>query len=123
MNRQQPEYRFQCALIRHLRARLMPGVYFNSLPFGEYRTKATAARLAAMGVRPGMADLIFLKDSHAICLELKVKPNKQSEAQIQFQADWEAAGGHYFLAFTMDEALSTLERLGLIRPDVSKVAA
>lgn len=123
MSRQQPEFKFQAALVRHIRARLLPRVYYNALPFGEYRTKATAGRLAAMGVRPGASDLLFLREGQAIALELKVKGGRQSETQKQFEAEWRAAGGIYALAFSMDEALALLEDLGLIRPDVSARAA
>lgn len=121
--RDEREFRFQCALARKLPLLVQPGVYWNALPYGEDRRDATASRLAAMGVKAGPADLFFLKNGQPFMLELKVYPNTQSDIQARFQADWEAAGGVYCLAYTMEEALSFLEAWRLIKPDVSRVAA
>lgn len=123
MSRQQPEYRFQCLLVKHLEARLMPGVYCNAMPFGEYRTDATAARLKRMGVKPGMGDLFFLDQGLAFSLELKIAPNGQSDTQKRFEKDWRRAGGTYAVVYTLDQALAQLQVWGLVRPDVSARAA
>ena len=121
------EYRLQCALVGHLKLRLMPRVYWTAMANGEKRSAATGARLKAMGLRAGNADLLFLCNGHAYGLELKalrigakgapLKGAGQSEAQILAQRDWTAAGGSYAVATGIVEALAQLEAWGIIRPD------
>lgn len=123
MSRQQPEYRLQCALARHLRARLMPSVYWTALPFGEKRSEATGARLKAMGVRAGAPDLLFIVGGRPIGLELKAAKGRQTDTQKATELDWTLAGGLYAVAVGMDQALQFLEMVGVLRPDVSARAA
>lgn len=123
MSRQQPEFRLQCALVRHIRARLTAGTYWTALPMGEKRSAATGARLKAMGVRAGAPDLLFIRGGQCIGVELKAKGGRQSETQKLTAEEWRAAGGIYTTATGMNEALDALEFYGLIRPDVSVRAA
>lgn len=125
--RDDAEFRLQAALIQHLRLRCLPGTYYCAIPNGEYRSKRTAGRLKAAGVRAGSPDLLIIRDGHAYGLELKAlrigakgKPLAgagQSEAQILAQKDWEAAGGDYAVATGIAEALAKLEEWKIIRPD------
>jgi hypothetical protein len=49
-----------CVIADATRRFIMPGWLWTHLPFGEYRTKATASRLARMGVQRGFPDYVFL---------------------------------------------------------------
>ena len=79
-------------------------VWFH-VPNGGKRSKATAARLRQMGVRPGVADLILLTATMlSLAIELKIpKGGRQSDSQKGFQAAWEANGGIYKIARTPEE--------------------
>ena len=59
-----------------------------AVPNGGKRNKATAGKLKAEGVRPGVPDLLLLYPSrgyHGLALELKIGMNKLSEAQRDWQ--------------------------------------
>lgn len=72
-------------------------------PNGGKRSKATAARLRKMGVRPGVADLVFFNNTLQLAAELKTLTGVQSKDQKSFQAAWEAQGGIYVIVRTPEE--------------------
>ena len=90
--------------------------YANHLihvPNGGSRDLRTAQRLKAEGVLPGVADLVLFvptKDHHALFIELKVKPNRQS----QHQKDWEKLvtdkNYQYVLVYSFDDFKLQIER-------------
>ena len=51
--------------------------------------------LQGLGCYPGLSDMVAVKNGRVIHIELKTRTGKQSDNQIQFQADIEAAGGEY----------------------------
>lgn len=72
----------------------------------------TAQRLKAEGVLAGVADLVLFipnQTHHALFIELKVKPNRQS----QFQKNWETTvtecGYEYKLVYSFDEFQKVIE--------------
>ena len=121
----QHEFRLQCAVADYLRRMALPGVYWTALPFGEKRSKATAGRLKRAGVRAGAADFFLLFHGFPVMLELKLatdatlgtKKTYQNADQKATQADFEAAGGRYFLAHGYDEAIAILHRINYVRED------
>lgn len=125
--RRQPEFRLQVAVADQIRLRIMPGVCWSALPFGELRTKKTAARLKRMGVMPGWPDFMFLVEGLAIGLELKTEKDALydtrrgylSPEQKAVQVAWEAGGGKYILGRGFQPTLDALEINGIIRPDRS----
>ena len=124
----QHEFRLQCAVADYLRRMALPGVYWTALPFGEKRSKATAGRLKRAGVRAGAADFLIVKHGLAIMLELKlatdtargIKKTYQNADQKATQADFEAAGGTYFLAHGYDEAIACLEERFIVRRNLNQ---
>src|SRR5262245_21061519 len=67
-----PERRFHIALADRLRAEGRPGWWWSHVPSGELRTKATAALLERLGLKPGMSDFILIApDGGHHWLELK----------------------------------------------------
>ena len=94
-----------------------------AVPNGEYRSKRTGARLKAMGVRRGVADLAFtLPGGRAAYLELKSPTGRPSQEQREFRADAEAAGALYAVASTPEQVTGVLASWGALRPrgDVSQ---
>lgn len=66
------------------------------------------ARLKKMGLRSGVADLIFFKYGKAYCLEMKRPGEKQSENQKLFQIDAIRCGAMYAVADSFDLAMKIL---------------
>jgi len=114
-----PETALQCTIVQHLQARGMPGLVFFHVPNGGYRTKAEAGILKAMGVRPGVSDLILLHQNKTFALELKAQGGRATEEQMAFLSEADRAGAFTALATGVDAALATLEAWGIIRPSVT----
>lgn len=95
-----------------------PDLLWWHTPNGGKRNAREAGRLKAMGVRPGVADLLFIWklsgnfiDSGAI--ELKAGKNALQESQKDFQEKWIGIGGHYALCRSLDEVMGALESWGV----------
>ena len=111
-----PEYQLQIAVVQHLRQRATPGTVYFHVPNGEHRNKRVASKLKAMGVIPGVADLIIAVPERPVgALELKSGRNTQTKAQGAFQQVWQAAGGRYVVARGIDETLAVLMDWGAIQ--------
>lgn len=54
--------------------------------------------LQSLGCYAGLSDLVAVKNGRIIHIELKTRSGKQSDNQIKFQTDLEAAGGEYLVA-------------------------
>ena len=123
------EEQIQASLVAHLHLRCRPDVVWFHVPNGGYRYKTTGAWLKAMGVRAGVADLIFIwsersewgevdaareKTTRVLCLELKSKRGSQRPEQQQFQTDCGVVGAIYEIADNIDDALAILKRYGIL---------
>ena len=117
------------SLVQLLRLTCRPGVEFYHCANGELRDPKTAAKLKAMGVKPGVADLQFIWGelmsvvgvstpmivSRVLFLELKARGRKQTEEQIAFEASVTAKGCTYELADNIDDAICILKRYRVLR--------
>jgi len=112
------EISMHVALERLLCLSLNPDWIYTHIPAGEYRDKVTAARLKAMGLKPGWPDFIFVGPS-IFFLELKRRGAKPSEAQKEVAAGLRARGCHYHLSDTLEDAIATLHEVGIIRARAS----
>jgi hypothetical protein len=113
--RRSPEAQFQRALIEHLRLRAKPDVLWLHVPNGERRDKITGAKLRALGVLPGAADLLLWHRGNSFALELKAPGGRPTESQLEFMARFNDAGGHTAIAEGIDRALACLDAWGLLR--------
>lgn len=50
---------------------------------------------AGLGSKPGIPDLTAIKNGVVVQIEVKAAKGRQSPKQIEFQGDWERAGGRY----------------------------
>lgn|SRR5262245_40867184 len=125
------ETAFHIQLVSMLRWCIRPDVLWRHVPNGEQRDPRTAAKLKAMGVLPGSADLEFhwyemdalqRKRRRVLHLELKVGNRPVSEAQVEFALAVKLLGDEYRIARSIDDAIAIVGGLGLIRPGV-KVCA
>ena len=108
--RNSPEFHLHVAVVQHLRLAALPGVAFFHPANGEARSARTGGRLKAMGVVPGVGDLVVLVEGVAGMLELKKHGGRQTPEQKLFQKRWEKAGGRYEVADGIDTALAVLVR-------------
>jgi hypothetical protein len=121
------EVQLQIALNEHLAWRKRGGVVHFHVPNGGERDKREAAKLKAMGVLPGVSDLVFVWIDgagrlHNLYLELKVKGRKPTLVQREFAQAIRTAGAEYAVADNLDDALELLVERGLIKPD-NRIAA
>ena len=107
------ELAIQIALVARLRHELRDDVIFYHVPNGEYRDKRSAAKLKAMGVLPGGADLVFHSRQPTLFLELKKPHSVLSPAQWQFKRRVEALGCKYAVAHSVSYAITVIHRHGL----------
>jgi len=125
------EVQLQIQLVTMLRPPvgcLKPTVTFFHVPNGEVRDKRTAAKLKAMGVLAGVADLVFLwkeidesegetrKYLRVLFLELKLPGRQATDSQIEFALAVRLAGAEYKVARSIDAALELLRERDLLDP-------
>lgn len=60
-------------------------------------------------VRPGIPDIIMVKNGQFIGFEVKSKKGIQSETQVSFQGDLERAGGKYFIVRSIEDVETVLK--------------
>jgi hypothetical protein len=121
--RQQPEAQLQKRIVQWLRMTAMPGVLFFSVPNEGRRSVVLGTHFKAMGLRPGVADLVIIVKGRASFLELKHGSNIITSEQSSFGHEAIFASCNYEVAYTLDEALAHLRAWGAIRPDSGRRAA
>lgn len=120
----QEEHNLQCACVKWFAYQHpeLQGLLF-AVPNGGARSKATAGKLKAEGVVPGVADLILLvarvepcKNDigwsnmwHALCIEMKTKHGYQSPEQKDWQYKVEWFGYKYEVCRSLDEFIEIIE--------------
>jgi hypothetical protein len=124
---QPKESAFHIQLVAMLRWCVRQDVIWRHVPNGEHRDPRTAAKLKAMGVLPGGADLEFHwavadafgnKRRHCLHLELKRRGNKPTAAQAGFALAMRLLGDDYHVACSVDEAIAVLGERGLLQRGV-----
>ena len=114
----QEEHNLQCACVKWFAYQHpeLAGLLF-AVPNGGARSKATAGKLKAEGVVPGVADLILLVPFHmqgfdafhALCIELKTKTGRQSPEQVEWQEKVRKKGYVYVVIRSLDDFIATVE--------------
>ena len=115
MTRNYEEERLQKALVQHLMLRAKPGVVWFHVPNGVSSSPRTGARMKAMGLVAGVADLYFLSpDGRSAFLELKAPKNYPTAEQKAFRDRVIAAGARWEWSKDLDHALSVLTEWGIL---------
>ena len=114
------ELQIQIALVERLRLLARKDCVWYHVPNGEHRDKRIAAKLKAMGVMPGVADLVFhWPYQQTLFLELKRGNGALSAAQTHFQNTVTLIGWNYAVARTIDQAVEILTDHGILRPEAT----
>jgi len=58
----------------------------------------------------GLADLTIIKKGRVVMVEVKKKGNFQSDNQIEFEKNWKAKGGEYWLIYNLEELIEKLKQ-------------
>ena len=97
------EHTEQVAFMQWIRI-AYPGILAFAIPNGGLRNKVVAAKLKAEGVTSGVPD-IFIADGRPGCfIEMKVKPNKATDSQVEIMFKLDEAGYHTAVCYGWDEA-------------------
>lgn len=97
------------AVFAHWAARKVPGSLMFSIPNAFAHGQA--------GLTRGVFDLgVMAPGLGAAYLELKTEKGRLSEAQKDFQTNCIRCNVRYAICFGLDEALTTLEQWGVLKP-------
>lgn len=91
-------------------------VYVTGLPDGMFWRNNTGRLPTASGQWVsfgciGSGDVLGVLRGRAVAIETKSSTGEQRQSQIRFQARWEAAGGLYVLARSVEDVRAGLERV------------
>ena len=106
------ELQFQKSVKRYLDLALPPGTFWTHFPAGG-GGKARGAKLKAMGLVPGVPDILIIHDGRACWIELKTKGGRVSADQIATGRQLELAGSQTYLARTLGEVADALDAFGI----------
>jgi hypothetical protein len=110
------EHVLHMATAKLLREHCLPEWIWFHVPNGELRDARIGAKLKALGVRAGVADIVLVSPYGSVnFLELKRAGETLSEAQETFQLHCIRRGIPYSVADSFDEALAFLDALGCLR--------
>lgn len=87
-----------------------PQLVIYAVPNGGSRNVLEAQRLKAEGVLAGVADLVvLLPQGKSLYIEMKVKGNRQTQNQKDFQNKVIALGHTYAVCYTFEEFQKVIE--------------
>ncbi|HEX8829157.1 MAG TPA: VRR-NUC domain-containing protein [Xanthobacteraceae bacterium] len=102
---------------------LIPPTFFTTFPAGWGKlNKATAGRLYASGLKPGMPDIFIFAEARVIenkkrpiviGIELKVGANSVSSAQRTMFAKLYAVGIRVYICRNIDDVIAALREAGI----------
>jgi len=115
--RASPEHTEQCALFRwaeyQSHSYAMPELALMfAIPNGGLRSKATAAKLKAEGVKAGVPDLclpVARGEYHGLWIELKAGRNKPTPAQGAWHGHLSAQGYRVAVCYSWEAARDVIE--------------
>jgi hypothetical protein len=111
-----PEAQLQIAVVDYLKLLGVKDLLYCSVPNEGVRSKQYGAKLKAMGLLPGAADLIICVPGESVgWLELKADRGRQTIDQRAFEKLVHFNGGRYAVARDIDEAMTVLKWWGAIR--------
>lgn len=119
--RNNPEQQFQISLVRDLRKILAGGVFITAFPAGG-GGYTRGAFLKAMGLVPGVPDLMLIYQGRIYFMELKARRRRMSAAQVDCRLTLRHVGASVEVVENLDEALAAL-RVWQIPTRISPIKA
>ena len=114
--RNSEETSLQKAVIKLWRMNGVPGSILAHIPNGERRDEITGARLKAMGVMPGMPDLLAGSEKEKIFfVELKKKGGRLSPAQKLVHELLQTIGIEVYVLDELEDVVSLLREKSVLR--------
>ena len=105
----QKESVLQTACVKWFRLQY-PDLIIYAVPNGGSRNVREAQRLKAEGVLAGVADLVvLLPQGKSLYIEMKVKGNRRTDNQKDFQQKAEALGYKYYVCYSFDQFKAIIE--------------
>lgn len=102
-----PEHQMQVACVNWFRMQYRKyQLLLFAIPNGGHRNRIVAAKLKAEGVVAGVADLFLSVPSNrffGLYIEMKIKPNNQTDSQKAFQSMVEKQGYRYEVVYNFDQ--------------------
>lgn len=109
------ENQIQIALIDRLKFAARKDAVWFHIPNGGKRPPRQTALFKALGVMPGVADLVFIWPVRNILfLELKAKGRTPSDEQLHFKDMVLPTGAAWAWADNLDDAVSILQSSGIL---------
>ena len=109
------EQQIQRTVFEHLAIRGATAMVAFHVANGGWRSAVEAAILKGLGVKPGIPDIVAIKDGKCFFLELKAPDGRLTPVQREAHAALVAAGATVEVAYGLDDALARLEAWGLLR--------
>src|SRR5262249_9297869 len=113
--RRRAEQDLQRAMLEHLELCAVPNCYWFHVGNGGWRSPVEAKVLKSLGVRPGVPDLILIREGKTFGLELKTEIGKLTSVQRTAHVLMRAAGAEVEGAYGIDGAVEQLERWQFLR--------
>jgi hypothetical protein len=113
--RRRPEQNLQRSVVEHLELYAVPNCYWFHVGNGGWRSPVEAKVFKSLGVRPGVPDLILIREGKTFGLELKTEIGKLTSVQRTAHVLMRAAGAEVEVAYGIDEALQLLRRWQILR--------
>jgi hypothetical protein len=113
------EQEIQRAVFQHIKQRGAPDVYAFHVPNGGYRRPIEAAILRGLGVKPGVPDIVAIRDGKVFALEIKTESGRPTDSQLAAIEAIRRAGGFAAICYGLDRALACLEAWGILRGRVA----
>lgn len=108
------ESTLQAACVRWFRYQY-PNLIIYAVPNGGTRNVREAQRLKSEGVLAGVADLVvMLPQGKSLYIEMKIKGNKQTKNQKDFQKKVITLGHTYAVCYTFEEFKRVIENYIII---------
>jgi hypothetical protein len=112
------EHVIQSRLVDYLKFALRDGLDFRAIPNGGKRSRSTAIKLKAEGVKAGSPDTFaLLPQGRTGWLELKTDIGRLSDEQKQFRDKALALGHLWRMARSVREALEILTEWDALKPE------
>jgi hypothetical protein len=103
MNEAQIQYQIRLALGQR------DDVMLIRINVGKFRPLHGPQDRVIISAPPGTPDLLGVWSGKALAIEVKDAKGKQRTEQVAFQRAWEARGGVYILARSVDDVLSRID--------------